>query len=216
MAKTISSLVFDLDGTLSDPGAGITQSINYALARHGLDPLDISEVIPHIGPPLADMFRLFTGSTDHRLIASCVAAYRQDYNDTGYRRNRVYEGIDHMLDTLSRCGCGMGICTTKPKNIAEKIVTMFGWHTYFLYISGGDGGLGKDERLTRLRHDGLIDRRAMLIGDRATDLIAARKARLSAAGVLWGFGSEHELRHAEPDHLLSEPGELIVLVDERR
>ena len=203
-------LVFDLDGTLSDPLSGILRCMNYSLTAFGYPKVTPCEMAPFIGPPLAYSFRQITGETSDERIAEMVARYRERYGSTGYAENTLYPGISETISGLFDRGAKMGICTSKRAGFAEKILTMFGLRDCFLFVSGG-GRIRKADQLAGLLQSGTIDRTAVMIGDRAADILAARENGLSSAGVLWGYGSWTEILKARPDRILCRPEEITGL-----
>lgn len=205
-------LVFDLDGTLSDPKEGITKSINYALIKHGYEVQCVDMLAPLvIGPPLDESFRALTKVTDSAHIGSLVTSYRERYADLGYRENILYDGIDEALGALKDRGIKMGVCTSKPERFARPILEMFGLINYFDFVSGGDVGVKKGAQLRMLLEQKAIAHNSLMIGDRAVDMIAARENDLFCAGVLWGYGSHTELSEHKPEYLLNRVDEFKIL-----
>jgi len=207
--------VFDLDGTLSDPLEGIANSINYSLAMHGFSQVSAGDISAYIGPPMDYIFGELTQSNDASLIESCIATYRTQYSKIGYAENHKYEGIDALLLQLRENGNTMGICTSKRRDFALRIVSLFGWDEYFTFISGGDVGIEKSHQLAQLLSKGQIDNSAIMIGDRAIDISAAKKNGLRSAGVLWGHGSHLEIEEAGPDWVIDAPAGLLKLAGQQ-
>lgn len=206
-------LVFDLDGTLSDPGVGIVRSLNYALVRHGYEERPESELSRYIGPPLDQTFALLTCSTQPSEIISLVETYRERYSSVGYAENAIYGGIPQALERLVNAGARLGICTSKRRDFAEKILEMFAIREYFVFVDGGDVGITKWQQLEGLLRKGVVTTDSVMIGDRDVDLIAAHRNGLSSAGVLWGYGDLEELRGENPRHLLETPAALLSLLN---
>ena len=206
-------LIFDLDGTLSDPTVGIRRSINHALAAFDYPAVTEQTISQYIGPPLDVAFRRIAPAATEATVLGMVAKYRERYGEVGFAENVVYAGIPGALESLASRGVPMGVCTSKRADFAERILALFHLRGYFDFVSGGDIGVGKDDQLRKLREQGTANPRSVMIGDRAVDVIAARAAGLRAVGVLWGHGSLEELRGAAPDRLLDAPDELRHLVD---
>lgn len=202
-------IVFDLDGTLSDPLEGIGRSINHALARFGYREHALDSLARFIGPPLDETFPLLTGNHDPVRVRDLVASYRERYADVGYAENRLYDGIPAMLDVLRDSGAVLGVCTSKLPVFAERILVHFGLRDRFEFVSGGDIGLHKWQQLAELRAQGRVDGDAVMVGDRAIDIDAAHRNGLQACGVRWGFGSPGELESAAPRYLCSTPSDIV-------
>jgi phosphoglycolate phosphatase len=204
-------LIFDLDGTISDPTVGIGRSLNYALAAFGYPEIDEQDVSQYIGPPLDVAFRRLAGDASEDAILGMVAKYRERYGTIGYAENVVYTGIPEALEHLASRGVPMGVCTSKRVDFAERILTLFQLRPYFLFVNGGDIGIGKNAQLRLLLEQGTAGDCSTMIGDRAVDVTAARTNGLRSVGVLWGHGSKQELLGAVPDRLLEFPVELREL-----
>ncbi|MFM1896110.1 MAG: hypothetical protein RLZZ385_1184 [Pseudomonadota bacterium] len=204
-------LVFDLDGTLSDPALGVYRCLNYALADAGLDVIPESAVSRYIGPPLDVSFRALAPAFDEAGIRSLVSRYRERYAEVGYRENRLYPGVAEALADLAARGIPLGVCTSKREDFAVRILEMFGLRDVFRFVDGGDVGIAKASQLGDLLAAGRIDADATMIGDRAVDILAARANGLAAVGVLWGHGSREELTEAGADLLLAGTDQLATV-----
>jgi len=207
----VDALIFDLDGTLSDPVVGIGRSLNYALEAFGCRGLTAGEVSRYVGPPLDWAFRQLVPDASHDTVLALVAKYRERYSDVGYAENTLYPGIADALATLSSAGVQMGVCTSKRREFAERILELFSLRQHFVFVNGGDVGVGKGDQLRALLDQGTVGPASTMIGDRAVDIEAARTNRLGAVGVLWGHGTRAELLRAVPDRLLESPMELAGL-----
>jgi phosphoglycolate phosphatase len=204
-------LVFDLDGTISDPAVGICRSINHALTHFGYPTIADDQVTSYIGPPLDETFTAITSITSPDHIAGLVAKYRERYAEIGYSENALYPGIPEALNVLASRDIPMGLCTSKRADFAERILKLFHIHDYFRFVDGGDVGLRKEQQLASLRSKGAIDSTSLLIGDRAVDVYAAQANGLRSVAVLWGHGTHRELEAAHPDLILESPKELTLL-----
>jgi phosphoglycolate phosphatase len=183
--RQAAELVFDLDGTISDPLVGIHRSINFALTSQGLQEAQQTAVAALIGPPLDDAFRSLVSGLDERQIPALVSKYRERYAQVGFAENTLYEGIAETLVRLSDSGFTLGVCTSKRSDFAEKILELFGIRRHFAFVNGGDVGVRKAQQLEALVDAGLVRTSARMIGDRAVDILAARANGLSSIGVLW-------------------------------
>lgn len=209
---TYDTLIFDLDGTISDPKDGIIRSINYALKSHGMDPYPETDLLFCIGPPLDQSLKTLTGISDLSEISVLVAKFRERYAELGYAENQLYGGIKPLLSRLKgRTGVNIGLCTAKRVDFAHQILEMFKISEFFDFVDGGDIGLDKATQLRRLLKNGTITPQSVMIGDRYVDIEAAHENSLDAAGVLWGYGSYDELSKYNPKYLFKTPDQLKTL-----
>jgi phosphoglycolate phosphatase len=207
-----TTLVLDLDGTISDPSLGITRCFNHALQSHGLPVVADSIIAKEIGPPLDETFlKLAPGITDFD-IDPLVSTYRERYADIGYSENTLYPDIRLALDQLKRSGLNLGVCTSKRRDFAEKILSLFELKQYFNFVDGGDIGVTKRSQLAGLINSGVIDKQAIMVGDRSIDIKSAQKNGLRSIGVLWGFGDYAELSAASPSYILEKVEELSSII----
>ena len=132
MTKKYRHLLFDLDGTLTDPMEGITRSVQHALRHFGIEVSDLRELCPFIGPPFAESFRTFYGFDD-RQTSEAVAVSREYFTEKGIFENRLYDGMDELLDTLTSSGYTLCVATSKPRVFAERILDHFGIAPYFSF-----------------------------------------------------------------------------------
>lgn len=212
MALVCSTLVFDLDGTISDPSLGICRCFNYALRKQGYAEVPSEAVAALIGPPLDTSFRALVPSISDAGVAELVASYRERYADAGYAENTLYSGIPEVLLQLQEAGLRLGICTSKRADFAEQILGMFGLSNFFEFVSGGDIGISKASQLADPLANGDIDDQAVMVGDRAIDITSAADNGLRAIGVLWGFGDFTELSEASPALILERIDELACVI----
>lgn len=204
-------VVFDLDGTLSNPLEGFARSMNHALRLQGLPQREPHELARFIGPPLYDSAVELTGSADPTRHNRLIADYRQRYGESGYAENTLYDGIPEVLHALRDAGATLGVCTSKRADFAESILRNFGLRGLFDFVSGGDIGVHKWQQLQALREAGAVDAASVMVGDRDVDISAAHRNGLQACGVLWGFGSREELQAESPRHLAEAPAQLRLL-----
>lgn len=205
-------LLFDLDGTISDPIQGIGRCINHALDSLGFPLLPQDAIAPYIGPPLDETFRVLTGSKDVELTERFITKFRERFSEIGFSENKLYPGISEALTSLSERGLTLGICTSKRSDFAETILKMFDLHEMFQFISGGDIGIQKYQQIEALLKKNAIDHNAIMIGDRYIDIEAGHKNGLKTAGVLWGYGTRMELEACSPTYLLEKRAELLTFV----
>lgn len=207
-----SSLVFDLDGTLSDPSLGIVRCFNHAFEQHGLPQVDEALIRQQIGPPLDQGFRRFVPEATPAFIDVLVATYRERYGEVGYAENEVYEGIPQALQVLSDAAVPMGVCTSKRGDFARMILERFDLLHHFNFVDGGDTGIAKSAQLAGLIDRNSIDLDAVMIGDRAVDIESARDNGLHGVAVPWGFAEPDELVQARPFRILENVNDLMLLI----
>ena len=212
--KSYQYLLFDLDGTLTDSSAGITNSVAYALKKFGIEVEDRSTLFPFIGPPLIETFmRLYHMSYEDGLRA--VEYYREYFGDRGIFENAPYEGIAEMLSFLQSAGKRLILATSKPEVYARRILEHFDLDKYFHFIAGATFDESRSEKWDVIEYaltSCNIDRTtAVMIGDRKHDMIGAKKTGLDAIGVLWGFGDRAELEETGADIILESVADLKLL-----
>lgn len=208
-------LLFDLDGTLTDPKEGICTCVQYALASFGIEEPDIDKLTPFIGPPLKDSFMQFY-DMDEQQAESAVAKYRERFQDQGIFENRLYEGIPKMLETLNSKGMFLAVASSKPTVFVERILEHFEIKKYFKVIVGSelDGTRTKkeevvDEALRQLFGDKPVEKeKVYMIGDRRFDVEGARAIGVDSVGVTYGYGDMEELREAKADYIVRSVEEL--------
>jgi phosphoglycolate phosphatase len=205
-------LIFDLDGTLTDPCAGIVRCMRYALARLGAPCPSDDVLASFIGPPLRGTFATLLETSDRELVERALAFYREQYGGTGLLENHVYDGVAEMLDGVRLTASASFVATLKPRPYADRIVRHLGLSRHFAGVYGPELEGRFDEKVDLLAHLLVTERisaeDAVMIGDRAGDIEAARANRVRSIGVLWGYGSESELADARADVLCASPGEL--------
>ena len=210
-------LFFDLDGTLTDPGIGITNSVMYALEKFGIQVMDRKVLYKFIGPPLMQSFEKFYGF-DREQAEHAVDLYREYFGDRGIFENQVYNGIEELLKKLKTQGKIVGLATSKPEIYAGQILGHSGLDKYFDFISGSmmngertDKGEVIAWAIQLLKRDQKQEYTAadmVMIGDREHDVIGAKKNRISSIGVLFGYGSDRELTEAGADLVVSSVSQL--------
>ena len=208
--------LFDLDGTLTDPGIGITNSVMFALKKFDIIECDRKKLYPFIGPPLLESFQKYYGFSVTQ-ANEAIGYYREYFRAGGIFENTVYEGIPEMLRELKRRGVYLALSTSKPYEFALEILKHFDLYQYFDYLGAAtmDGRISRKEDVIHHLLDELeIEDKScvLMVGDRDQDINGAKANNLASAGVLWGYGSLEELQGAGADYLVSEPGELLKFV----
>ena len=198
-------LFFDLDGTLTDPALGITNSFKHALKCFGLEIPTYEKLCSFIGPPLVDTFRTQFGFSEEK-AALGVVKYREYFAEKGLLENAVYPGIPDLLSTLKDAGKKLVVATSKPEEYSVKIIEHFGLAQYFENVCGSlmdETRSKKDEVIEYALERNQIDDRGkiLMIGDRKHDILGAKKTGLKSCGVLFGYGSMQELQSAGADYI---------------
>ncbi|MGV8919593.1 MAG: HAD family hydrolase [Pseudomonas sp.] len=195
------NILFDLDGTLTDPREGITRSIQFALARLGIDEPDLSQLEHFIGPPLLQQFMHAYGFNEAKAWEA-VGFYRERFKVTGLYENQVFDGVFELLETLSVQGRHLYIATSKPWVFAREIARHFDFAKYFRVIYGSELDGTRTDKVELIGHllaeEGLDPQQTLMIGDRKHDLIGAQRNGLDTVAVGYGFGSHEELAAQAP------------------
>jgi phosphoglycolate phosphatase len=206
---TYQTILFDLDGTLSDPKPGITESIQYALAEMGRPVPDADELVWCIGPSLRESFKTLLETDDATLAEQALSHYRRRFSGDGWMfKNTLYAGIPGLLEKLQADGWRLFVVTAKPQVYAEPIIDHFGLRGYFEVVYGPDldGHLANKRDL--LSHvvvvENLDPSQAIMVGDRRHDIEAAHHCGVYAIGVTYGYGSRDELIAAKCDELIDD------------
>ena len=196
-------ILFDLDGTLSDPKVGICTSFQYALSKLGIDEPDIDKLEPVIGPPLKESFANMYNLGEEE-IQQGITYYRERYSDVGKFENEIYPGIPELLRDLKKKDRVVAVSSSKPTVYVEEILEHFGIREYFDYVVGAllDGTRDKKEDIInetiRQMFDGAEPDydEIVMVGDRKYDIEAAINVGISNIGVTYGYGSREELEEA--------------------
>lgn len=218
-------ILFDLDGTLTDPKIGITTCVQYALHKMGIEEPDPDRLEPFIGPPLTDSFREFYGMNEAEAVRA-VEYYRERFSTVGLFENEVYSGIPELLARLKKDGRKLAIASSKPTVYVKKILEYFSIYEYFDIIVGSelDGTRCRkeevvEEALEQLSADDKFRKRdAVMIGDRKFDIEGAKAHQIPSIGVNYGYAADNELVEAGADCVVGNVKELseVLLKDDRR
>lgn len=196
-----TTMLFDLDGTLTNPGLGITNSVAYALKKYGIDVKDRTELYKFIGPPLLNSFQDYYGFSEEQAVQA-VEYYREYYQKTGIYENYVYEGIPELLKELTAEGIALLVATSKPEPFARLIMEHYHLAEYFIYIAGATM-----DNKTRVKKADVIryamqnceagdKEKLVMVGDRKHDILGAKEVGIDSVGVLFGYGDREELEQA--------------------
>ena len=206
------NILFDLDGTLTDPGIGITRCIQHALTSLGR-PVPSQELLcRYIGPPLQGTFAELLETEETAIVAEAIRIYRERFVTTGMFENSVYPEVPAGLKSLRNDGHRLWVATSKPHVFAREIVRHFGLADFFEGVYGSElSGVNAEKgALIReiLTQKGFAPEDTCMVGDRAQDIAGARANGIEAVGVLWGYGGPLELQAAGADKIVATMGEL--------
>ena len=210
-----STLLFDLDGTLTDPAEGITHSIQYALKKQHIIVSDLTTLYPFIGPPLVESFQRYYHFS-HEQALQALTDYREYFSEKGIYENRLYPGIPEMLARLKNAGKTLLVASSKPEPFVRRILAYFHLESYFTVIAGStmaETRQKKEEVIAyALEKCGIFSPvGAAMVGDRGTDMSGAKKLGITAIGVLFGYGSREELLQGGADFLAADTNELETI-----
>lgn len=211
------AILFDLDGTLTDPAEGITRSIQYALERLGYSAPSAPDLYSWIGPSLRESFAHYLHTDDPHKVAQAITFYRDRFARVGLFENVVYPGIPALLADLQRLGCRLFLATSKPQVYARRILEHFDLATCFAVIGGAtlDGRLHtKADVIASLLPQLRADERAaiVMVGDREQDIVGAHMHGIPAIAVSYGYGSVAELVACAPDCVVCSVAELRTIL----
>ncbi len=209
-------ILFDLDGTLTEPEEGITKCIQYALSKLGIDEPDRKKLCKFIGPPLVPAFMEHYGF-DEATARQALLYYRERFLVKGIYENKVYDGIPELLKRLKEAGGVLCLATTKPEPQAKEVLHHFNLAPFFDVIAGSDLNETVVEkpdvmRLAISRVAGYNPEEAVMIGDRKFDIEGAKVHKIDSVGVLYGHGDLEELQNAGANYIVQSVQELCKLL----
>jgi phosphoglycolate phosphatase len=199
----VTNILFDLDGTLTDPKEGITRSIQFSLGKLGAPAQEADDLTWCIGPPLRDSFARLLDTSDDELLDQALLHYRARYAVTGMFENILYDEVSSSLGKIREAGFGVFLATSKPKVFATKILEHFDLAKFFHGIHGSelDGRLtDKGELIAHiLQVENLNPGLTLIVGDRKFDILGGKKNGIKTAAVTYGYGSQAEIADCGPD-----------------
>lgn len=203
--KNYEYILFDLDGTLTDPKEGIIKSIQYALRKMGHQEIQELELLKFIGPPIQRSFSEICGMNEDE-VARAVHFYREYFTQSGMIENKVYSGIPQLLLELKEAGKKLFVATSKPTVFANEILKFFQLDHYFIDIVGSnlDGSrIDKKEIIEVICGKFLqsSDEKIVMVGDRSHDIIGANINGIESIGVTYGYGTKEELEQAKASYV---------------
>lgn len=205
-------ILFDLDGTLTDPKLGITSCVQYALKEFGIEEPNLDKLEPFIGPPLKDSFMEFYGFNEEQ-TKTAIDRYHERFDEKGIYENEIYPGIPAMLESLKESGRRLAIASSKPTPLVERVLEYFNIKQYFDYIVGSnpDGTRSRKEEVVEEALRQMVpselpqtERKAVvaMVGDRKFDIEGAKAHGLTSVGVSFGYAPEGELEQAGADYIV--------------
>ena len=216
MENNFEYILFDLDGTITDSGEGITKSVQYALKYFDILVNNLEDLRKFIGPPLKESFKEYYKFDEEKANIALVK-YREYYADKGIYENSLYDGIIEILEKLKKNGKTIILATSKPEVYAKQILKYFKIDKYFTFVAGSDF----DE--TRVRKGDVIKyalegakisdlSKVIMVGDREHDIIGSKENNIKSIGVLYGFGDVIELTQARADYVANNINELLNIL----
>lgn len=206
-------ILFDLDGTLTDSGEGITKCAQLALDHFGIHIEDRTQLRCFVGPPLRESFPKF-GVPENR-VEEAITVFRSRYLTVGKFENVPYPGIENLLRTLKAQGHRLYVATSKPESTAVEILDKFALSPYFTRICGASMDSGRDSKEAVIAY--LLElegreQKTMMVGDTAFDVVGAAAHGIPTIGVSWGYGDVDEMRKAGACAIAHSPEELETLL----
>ena len=216
MNNNFEYILFDLDGTITDSGEGITKSVQYALKNFDILVNNLEELYKFIGPPLKESFKEYYKFDEEKANLALIK-YREYYADKGIYENNLYDGIIELLDKLKENGKTIILATSKPEVYAKQILKYFKIDKYFAFVAGSDF------EETRVRKGDVIKyaleganisdlSKVIMVGDREHDIIGAKENNIKSIGVLYGFGNVIELTQARAEYIAKSTNELLDIL----
>ncbi|OOM13745.1 HAD-IA family hydrolase [Clostridium saccharobutylicum] len=216
MKKNFEYILFDLDGTLTDSGEGITKAVQYALKYFGIEVNNLDDLRKFVGPPLKESYKNFYGFDDKKAELGLIK-FREYYVEKGLYENKMYSGIFEVLEKLQKGNKKIIVATSKPEEHAKIVLNYFNIDKYFDYICGADfeeTRVKKGDVIRYALEEAKITdlSKAIMVGDREHDIIGAKENNLKSVGVLYGYGDVIELTQARADYIAKEPKDLLEIL----
>lgn len=208
-------ILFDLDGTLTDPKDGITKCVQYSLKKFGIE-RDCDELLEFIGPPLKEHFMEYANLSDADGVRA-VEYYRERYAPIGIFENKIYDGVISMLSALKAKGYILAVATSKPGVFSKKICDKYGISDYITYLSGSElDGRNTDKALViknAMEYLGASKDETIMVGDRIYDLEGADANGIRSIGVSYGYAKKGELEKGNAIAIVNLPSEIITVLE---
>lgn len=210
--ENLKYVLFDLDGTITDPKEGITKSIQYSLRKFGIEVEDLDSLCPFIGPPLSQSYEKFYGFS-HEQAMEAVDEYRVYYRKKGIFECYLYEGIRELVKDLHESGIKVILATSKPEEFAVQLLEHFDILKYFDVVAGSTMDGSRVEKVDVIKHavsrlSGFRPEEAVMVGDRKFDYIGAKECNIPCILIGYGYGEMQELEECKPFAIKSTVSEL--------
>ena len=218
MKEKFDLILFDLDGTLTDSGEGITKSVQYALEKYGIIEPDLNHLRKFIGPPLIDSFEKYYGFSKEEAIRA-RNIFNERYQPVGWKENRPYDGVVNVLEKLYEAGILLGIATSKPEGVANRVLEYFDLKKYFPVICAApENGLNGEKAgriqaaMEEAKALGCQVKNPVMVGDTRFDVLGAHECNIPCVGVTWGFCVEGEFEACNTDYIVDTMDQLLDLL----
>ena len=218
MKEKYDLILFDVDGTLTDSGEGITKSVQYTLEKYGIIEPDLNNLRKFIGPPLIDSFMKYYGFSKEESVRA-RNIFNERYQPIGWMENRPYDGIEAVLDELQKAGIMMGVATSKPEGVANKVLEYFDLKKYFSVICAAPNNGLNGEKPGRIRAAieeartlGCEAKNVIMVGDTRFDVLGAHECDIPCVGVTWGFAVEGEFEACDTEFVVDTMEELLNIL----
>ena len=215
MKEKYDLILFDVDGTLTDSGEGITKSVQYTLEKYGIIEPDLNNLRKFIGPPLIDSFMKYYGFSKEESVRA-RNIFNERYQPIGWMENRPYDGIETVLKELQKAGIMMGVATSKPEGVANKVLEYFNLKKYFSVICAAPNNGLNGEKPGRIRAAveeakalGCEAKNVIMVGDTRFDVLGAHECGIPCVGVSWGFAVEGEFEACDTEFVVDTMEELL-------
>ena len=212
----IENILFDLDGTLTDPALGITNSLIYSLKAFNIEVKDRPELYCCIGPPLLERYQTMWGFSPEQ-SRRALDIYREYFEDKGIYENEVYNGIAELLSSLKKSGKRIYLATGKPEIYAKEILRYFDLEKYFTFAAGNSMSEDRHKKSDVIKYlmencPEVTSKNSIMVGDREFDVQGAYECDMECIGVLYGYGSREELENAGAKYICKNVSELSELL----
>lgn len=216
--KRYDIIIFDLDGTLSNSGEGITKSVQYALEKMGIIEENLDDLRHFVGPPMKEEMMRSYHFTEEQ-AAKAVRIYRERYTPIGIYETSLYNGVDELLKQIKKSGKVIALATSKPQAMAEEVLKYLKIDTYFDFVMGADmiGGKQSKEEVLNALFDILPEKdrtKMLMVGDTKYDVAGAKAVYIDCIGVSYGYGDKQEMLDDGAVTVVDTPLELLKYVME--